>query len=146
MQFFYYIQPSIAFPMSLCYNACSESNREVHAMAIENGEWIMRGRDWDGPYRIRSRQELIRWIDKVRFLPLFKNEIDGFSAEDHTSDLYWWSGDPEQGPRLRLLGGACAVQRFNLSAGAQELLGSHRGHAPRCAGMGQMKGALSCGF
>jgi len=28
-------------------------------MSIENGEWIMRGLDWDNPYRIRSWQELI---------------------------------------------------------------------------------------
>ena len=67
-------------------------------MAIENGEWIMRGLDWDDPYRIRSWQELICWVDEVGFLPLFKNEIDGFSAEEHTADLWWWSGDPEQDP------------------------------------------------
>lgn len=75
--------------MSLCYNACSKSNKEVCTMAIENGEWIMRGLDWDDPYRIRSWQGLIHWIDEVGFLPLFKNEIHGFSAEEHTSDLYW---------------------------------------------------------
>ena len=67
-------------------------------MAIENGEWIMRGLRWDDPDRLRSWQELIRWINEVGFLPLFKNEINGFSAEEHTSDLYWWSGDPEQDP------------------------------------------------
>ena len=67
-------------------------------MALENGEWIMRGLDWDNPYRIRSWQELIDWVDEVGFLPLFKNEIDGFSVEEHTSNLYWWSGDPEQDP------------------------------------------------
>ena len=67
-------------------------------MAIENGEWIMRGLDWDNPYRIRSWQELIHWVDEIGFLPLFKNEIDGFSAEEHTSALYWWSGDLEQDP------------------------------------------------
>ncbi len=67
-------------------------------MAVENGEWIMRGLRWDDPARIRSWQELIRWIDQVGFLPLFKNEIDGFSVEEHTADLYWWSGDPEQDP------------------------------------------------
>ena len=67
-------------------------------MAIENGEWIMRGVDWDDPCRIRGWQELISWIDEVGFLPLFKNGIDGFSAEEHTSGLYWWSGDPEQDP------------------------------------------------
>ena len=67
-------------------------------MALENGEWIMRGLRWDDPGRIRSWQELIRWIDEVGFLPLFKNEIPGFSVEEHTSNLYWWSGDPEQDP------------------------------------------------
>lgn len=67
-------------------------------MAVENGEWIMRGLRWDDPSRIRSWQELICWIDEVGFVPLFKNEIDGFSVEEHTSDLYWWSGDPEQDP------------------------------------------------
>lgn len=67
-------------------------------MAIENGEWIMRGLDWDDPYRIRSWQELVNWIDEVGFLPLFKNEVPGFSAEEHTSNLYWWSGNPDQDP------------------------------------------------
>jgi len=28
-------------------------------MSVENGEWIMRGLDWDNPYRIRSWRELI---------------------------------------------------------------------------------------
>ena len=67
-------------------------------MAIENGEWIMRGLDWDDPSRIRSWEELIGWINEVGFLPLFKNEIPGFSVEEHTSDLYWWTGDEEQDP------------------------------------------------
>lgn len=67
-------------------------------MAIENGVWIMRGLSWDDPLRIRSWQELIRWIDEVGFLPLFKKEIDGFSVEEHTSELYWWSGEAEQDP------------------------------------------------
>ena len=58
----------------------------------------MRGLSWDDPLRIRSWQELVRWIDQVGFLPLFKNEIDGFSAEEHTAGFCWWSGDPEQDP------------------------------------------------
>lgn len=67
-------------------------------MASENGEWIMQGMDWDDPYRIRSWQELINWVNEVGFLPLFKSEIDGFSAEEHVSPLFWWTGDPEQDP------------------------------------------------
>ena len=67
-------------------------------MANEHGEWIMRGLDWDDPARIRSWEELLDWIDETGFLPLFKNEIDGFSVEENTSDLYWWSGDADQDP------------------------------------------------
>ena len=67
-------------------------------MAEENGAWTMRGLDWDDPARIQSWQELIDWVDEVGFLPLFRNEADGFSTEENTSDLYWWSGDPEQDP------------------------------------------------
>ncbi len=58
----------------------------------------MHGMDWDDPYRIRSSRELINWINEIGFLPLFKNEIDGFSAEEHTSSLFWWTDDPEQDP------------------------------------------------
>lgn len=58
----------------------------------------MYGMDWDDPYRIRSWRELIDWINEIGFLPLFKNEIEGFSVEEHTSNLFWWTGDPEQDP------------------------------------------------
>ena len=88
----------MAFPLPLCYNTRRKPGEEVAAVAIENGAWIMRGLDWDDPCRIRSWEELVRWIDEIGFLPLFKNEIDGFSTEEHTSDLYWWSGNPEQDP------------------------------------------------
>ena len=67
-------------------------------MITESGVWIMQGLDWDDPSRVRSWQELIRRIDRVGFLPLFKNEIRGFSAEEHTAARGWWSGDPDQDP------------------------------------------------
>lgn len=67
-------------------------------MAVENGVWTMYGMEWDDPYRIRSYRELINWINEIGFLPLFKNEIEGFSAEEHTSNLFWWTGDKEQDP------------------------------------------------
>ena len=60
--------------------------------------WIMRGLDWDNPYRIRTWQELVNWINEVGFLPLFRNDVPGFSAEEHVSSLFWWTGDPEQDP------------------------------------------------
>lgn len=67
-------------------------------MAVENGVWTMYGMDWDDPYRIRSCRELINWINEIGFLPFFKNEIEGFSAEEHTSNCYWWTGNKEQDP------------------------------------------------
>ena len=67
-------------------------------MAVEDGQWIMYGLEWDDPYRIRTWQELINWINEVGFLPLFKNEVDGFSAEEHVSPDYWWTGITEEDP------------------------------------------------
>ncbi|MDO4864103.1 MAG: hypothetical protein Q4A05_08040 [Ruminococcus sp.] len=67
-------------------------------MENENGTWIMRGLAWDDPYRIRSWQELVSWINEVGFLPLFANGVSGFSAEEHVSPDYWWTGDREQDP------------------------------------------------
>lgn len=61
-------------------------------------EWIMHGMEWDDPFRIRTWQELIRWINEIGFLPLFRNDIPGFSVEEHTSSRFWFSGDAEQDP------------------------------------------------
>lgn len=60
----------------------------------------MRGLAWDNPYRIRTWKELVRWINEVGFLPLFANEVEGFSAEEHVSPNFWWTNDPEQDPWL----------------------------------------------
>lgn len=38
---------------------------------------------------------MINWINEIGFLPLFKNEVEGFSAEEHVSPLCWWTGDAE---------------------------------------------------
>ena len=60
--------------------------------------WIMSGLEWDDPERICSWRELTAYVDQVGFLPLFRNEIRGFSAEEQVSSLFWWTGDPEQDP------------------------------------------------
>ena len=67
-------------------------------MAVEDGVWIMRGLSWNDPYRIRTWQELVNWIDEVGFLPLFSNGVEGFSAEEHVSPDYWWTGIREEDP------------------------------------------------
>lgn len=67
-------------------------------MAVEDGVWIMKGLAWNDPFRIRTWQELINWINEVGFLPLFANGIEGFSAEEHVSPDYWWTGIREEDP------------------------------------------------
>lgn len=67
-------------------------------MGNENGEWIMRGLSWDDPYRIRTWEELVNWIDEVGFLPLFANEVTGFSVEEHVFAGHWWTGSAKEDP------------------------------------------------
>ena len=91
-------------------------------MAVENGEWIMKGLSWNDPYRIRSWRELVNWVQEVGFLPLFANEIEGFSAEEHVSPDFWWTGDAEQDPWVwrELIAADCQVaygKFFNKKAG-----------------------------
>ena len=67
-------------------------------MANESGTWIMYGVDWDDPQCIHSIDEAIEYINKIGFLPLFKNDIPGFSMEERTVPEYWWCGDPSVDP------------------------------------------------
>ena len=67
-------------------------------MAVENGEWIMYGVDWDDPECIHTVDEAIAYINEIGFLPLFKNDIPGFSLEERTAPEHWWSDDPERDP------------------------------------------------
>jgi len=67
-------------------------------MANEGGEWIMHGLAWDDPRRLATWREVIELVNEIGFLPLFKNEIDGFSVEERVSSLFWWTGDPAQDP------------------------------------------------
>ena len=67
-------------------------------MGNENGTWIMYGVDWDDPECLHTVQEATNYINEVGFLPLFKNNIPGFSLEERTVPGYWWCGDPEVDP------------------------------------------------
>lgn len=58
----------------------------------------MYGVDEDDPYCIHTVDQLIEYINEIGFLPLFKNEIPGFSVEERTVPHYWWSGDQERDP------------------------------------------------
>lgn len=67
-------------------------------MGNEGGKWIMYGVDWNDAECIHTVEEAIRYIDEVGFLPLFKNEIPGFSLEERTVPEYWWCDNPEKDP------------------------------------------------
>ncbi|MDO4649927.1 MAG: hypothetical protein Q4B26_14905 [Eubacteriales bacterium] len=67
-------------------------------MANEGGTWIMYGVTEDDPYCIHTVKELEKYINKIGFLPLFKNEIPGFSVEERTVPEFWWSENPERDP------------------------------------------------
>ena len=67
-------------------------------MVVENGNWIMQGVEPNDPKCIHTVEEATTYIEKVGFLPLFKNEITGFSLEEFTVPEYWWSDDPEKDP------------------------------------------------
>ena len=85
-------------------------------------KWIMKGLEWDNPLRIRTWRELVNWVNEVGFLPLFANEVPGFSAEEHVHTWSWWTGDPEQDPWIwrEIIAGSHEVaygKFFNKKAG-----------------------------
>lgn len=67
-------------------------------MGNESGSWIMYGVDWDDPECIHTMDEAIAYIEEIGFLPLFKNEIPGFSLEERTVPEHWWCDNPEVDP------------------------------------------------
>lgn len=85
-------------------------------MANENGEWIMHGMAKNDPKRLCTVEQLEDYVNQIGFLPLFKNEINGFSVEEHTYGPHWWSGDETVDPwewrRLIAAGGRIAYGKF----------------------------------
>ena len=67
-------------------------------MKYEDGQWYMQGVSRSHPDRLKSPEELLAYVDRVGFLPLFGNEIDGFSVEDRVCPSDWWTEDPECDP------------------------------------------------
>ena len=67
-------------------------------MVNENGTWTMYGVSWDDPTCLHTVDEAIAYIEQAGFLPLFSNDIPGFSLEERTVPEHWWSGDPTVDP------------------------------------------------
>ena len=85
-------------------------------MGNENGEWIMHGVGESDPKCIHSPEELERFVEQVGFLPLFANEVPGFSVEERTVSHHWWTDDPAVDPwrwrQILAAGGRVAYGKF----------------------------------
>lgn len=67
-------------------------------MITSDGKWIIEGLDKENPKRIKNHKELTDLINDIGFLPLFKNEVTGFSVEELTASDAWWGTVPEEDP------------------------------------------------
>ncbi len=67
-------------------------------MVTIEGKWRMEGLDREDSNRIKTSSELSEVIEELGFLPLFKNNISGFSVEEMTAADCWWAGTPEEDP------------------------------------------------
>ena len=64
---------------------------------------------------IRSQSDLVSLVQEWGFLPLFQNDISGFSVEEHTAPEIWFTGDVDgpwewKGPVIQQTG--CAYGKF----------------------------------
>lgn len=58
----------------------------------------MKGCDKNDPSALKSIEDAIVLIHKIGFLPLFSNDIPGFSVEEHVPAGNWWTGDETTDP------------------------------------------------
>lgn len=70
------------------------------------------------PFKINTMQELIELITETGFVPFFRNEIEGFSLEEHISPKCWynngdngfWPAWEWKGPVIKAMN--CAYGKF----------------------------------
>ena len=67
-------------------------------METINGEWIMKGCDSSDPSALHVAEELTSLVHTIGFLPLFSNDIPGFSVEERVPAYVWWTGDEATDP------------------------------------------------
>ena len=67
-------------------------------METINGEWYMKGCAKDDPNRLHTVEDAAALVQKIGFLPLFSNDIPGFSVEERTLAADWWKDDPTRDP------------------------------------------------
>lgn len=65
-------------------------------------------------FTIRTKEDLIKAIDEMGFLPLFENSIPGFSVEENVDPAIWFGSEPGpwewKGPVIQETG--CAYGKF----------------------------------
>ena len=61
-------------------------------METINGVWYMKGCRRSDRGCLHSPDDLLELVREVGFLPLFSNDIPGFSVEEHTPPADWWTG------------------------------------------------------
>ena len=57
-----------------------------------DGVWYMTGLKRNDRGRIKNIDELTAFVESVGFIPLFANDIEGFSVEEHCAAQSWWTG------------------------------------------------------
>jgi hypothetical protein len=67
-------------------------------MITLDGKWTMEGLEKTDKSRIKTYKELTDLINRIGFLPLFKNNIEGFSVEERTASKSWWCGNRDEDP------------------------------------------------
>ena len=60
------------------------ATRRRKVMEEINGQWVLKGIDWDDDGCLHSADELAELIEDIGFLPLFECQIPGLSVEEHT--------------------------------------------------------------
>lgn len=63
-----------------------------------DSDWNMNGCRRDDPARLKTPDEVVDFVEKVGFLPLFSVGIPGFSLEEHVPAFDWWTDDPVRDP------------------------------------------------
>lgn len=83
---------------------------------VGDDAWIMHGMDGRDPRRVRTSAELLGVINRLGFLPLFRNSVPGFSVEEMTFGPDWWTGneqiDPWEWRRVLAEGAQVAYGKF----------------------------------
>ncbi len=51
-----------------------------------------------GLRQVKTREELCTMVEEIGFIPLFACSIKGFSVEELTPRLVWWTGDADTDP------------------------------------------------